>query len=256
MSFEGLLAELLVTSVFDGVKFHAVRVGVDVMVLGEHVADRVERCNNEEHHADDHLVVRYLALTEVSDVLSDIMSHLGSACWGTVVVLNHAIMELRGHSDDHVVKVGIEVAALRDVMAKGSIVVVASQQIVGVVGETRLVSGCFGELRGPHTLVGLLSLMHSHVRWPDAVVDLALAEVPFLEIVTLVFLMRRVQLRKVDHLLTELSLVEALVNEQVVLLMHGTVAALARAGEHLEASAKSKFDSVKLWLRVTLTWRV
>jgi len=147
-------------------------------------------------------------------------------------------MELRRHGDNHVIEVGVEVTTFRDIVTERSIVVVASQQVVGVVVETRLVSGSLGELRGPHTLVGLLGLMDGHVWGPDAVIDLALTEVPLLEVVTAVLLMSRVDLGEEDHLLLELALGETLVDEQVVLLMHGTVAALARAGEDLEAATE------------------
>jgi len=48
-----------------------------------------------------------------------------------------------------------------------------------------------------------------------------------------------VDLGQVDHLASQLDLGETFVNEQIVLLMHGTVAALASTGEHLEASSQS-----------------
>ena len=70
--------------------------------------------------------------------------------------------------------------------------------------------------------------------------DLTLSEVPLLEEVTAVLLMGWVDLGKVDHLLFELHLGETLVHQQIVLLVHGAVAALARAGEHLEAATQTK----------------
>ena len=44
---------------------------------------------------------------------------------------------------------------------------------------------------------------------------------------------------KEDHLLHELSLGETLLNEEIVLLMHGAVATLARSGEDLETTSQT-----------------
>ena len=81
--------------------------------------------------------------------------------------------------------------------------------------------------------------MHGHVGWPDSVVNLALSVVPLLEVVRAVLLVTGVHLGQHNHLLNKFLLGETFFNEQVVLLMHGAVAALAGAGEHLEASAQT-----------------
>ena len=47
-----------------------------------------------------------------------------------------------------------------------------------------------------------------------------------------------VDLGQVDHLASQLDLGETFVNEQIVLLMHGAVAALAGTGEDLETSSE------------------
>ena len=64
---------------------------------------------------------------------------------------------------------------------------------------------------------------------PNPIVDLALALIPFLEEVTTILLMGGVDLGQVLHLRLELALLETLVNKQIVLLVHGAMAALARA---------------------------
>ena len=117
---------------------------------------------------------------------------------------------------------------------------VAGKQVVWVVDQTGLMGTSLGELRRPHTHVGVLSLMDGLVRRPHPVVDLALALIPLLEEVTTVLLMGRVDLGKIDHLPLELHLGETLLDEQVILLMHGTVAALASTGEDLETAAESE----------------
>jgi len=98
-------------------------------------------------------------------------------------------------------------------------------------------STSLGKLGGPHSHVGVLSLMDSHIGRPDPVMDLTLSEVPFLEEVTAILLMRGMDLRKVHHLLLEFHLGETLLHEEIILLVHGSVAALAGSGEDLEAAS-------------------
>mmetsp|Transcript_30226 Transcript_30226/g.40176 ORF Transcript_30226/g.40176 Transcript_30226/m.40176 type:complete len:346 (-) Transcript_30226:171-1208(-) len=239
VGLEHLLTELFVATRLDGVELESVRVGVHVVGLGEQVRDRVERAHDGEHEADDDLLIGSLVLAEVRDVLSDIVGHLGRGGRSAILVFDHAVMELRGHGDDHVIVVRVEVATLGDIETEGRRVVVAGQQVVGVVDETGLVSARLGQLGRPHAHVGVLGLMDGHVGWPDSVVDLALAVIPLLEEVASVFLMGGVHLRQIHHLLLELHLPETLVHEQIVLLVHGTVAALAGTGEDLEATTES-----------------
>ena len=147
-------------------------------------------------------------------------------------------MELRGHGDDHVIVVWVEVTSLWHVKAEGRGVVVTGKQVVRIVRQAWLVSGGLGQIRRPHTLIGILRLMDGHVGSPDSVTDDALAVVPLLEVVTSVFLMSWVDLGEEDHLLHELTLSETFIDEQVVFLMDCTVAALACSAEHLETSAE------------------
>ena len=82
------------------------------------------------NHANNNLGVGYLALTKVGEVLGDVMSHLRSRRWGAILVLNHAVVQLRRHGNDHVIVVRVEVAAFGYIKTEGGIVVVTSQQIV------------------------------------------------------------------------------------------------------------------------------
>ena len=240
MGLEHLLTELLVATGLHCVALKSVRVSVDVMVLGEHVRDGQEGCNNSEHDADDDLLIAGLVLTKVRDVLSDVMGHLWGGRGGSIVVLDHTIVELWRHSDDHVIVVWVEVTTLRHIKTERRRVVVTGEKVVGVVDETRLVSTGLGQIGRPHTHVGVLGLMDSHIWRPDSVMDLTLAEVPFLEEVTAVLLMGGMDLGKVDHPLLELHLGETFSDKKIVLLVDGTVAALASTGEDLEATTETK----------------
>jgi hypothetical protein len=240
VGLEGLLSELLVSTVLDCVHFESVGVGVDEMVLGEDVRNGVEGTNDTEAHHNDHLGVGNLRLGQVRQVLSDIVGHLGGGGRYTVVVLNHTIVKLGRHGDNHVIVVGVEVTTLRNIVTERSCVMIAGEQIVGVVSKTDLMGGDLGELWGPYTLVGVLSLMDGHIGWPDSILDLTLTEVPFLEVVRTILLMSGMDLRKVDHLAHELTLGETFIDEEIILLMHGAVAALAGSGENLESSSQTK----------------
>jgi len=238
VGLEGLLTELLVATGLHSVEFQSVGVGVDEVILGEQVGHWVESGNDAESHHQHNLGVWHLGATQVADVLSDVVGHLWGRGWGAVVVLNHTVVQLWGHRDNHVIEVRVEVATLWHVQTEWWSVVVAGQQVVWVVGQTRLHVTCLRQLWWPDTLVGVLGLMDGHVWWPDSVVDLSLTEVPLLEVVRAVLLMTWVHLWQVDHLASQLDLGETFVNEQIVLLMHGTVAALAGSGENLETSSQ------------------
>ena len=116
---------------------------------------------------------------------------------------------------------------------------VTSEKIVWVVGHTWLHSTGLGELGWPHTHVSSLGLMDSEIWWPDSVMDLSLAVIPFLEVISSVLLMTWMHLWKVHHELLELHLFETFVHEEIVFLMHGTVATGAGSAEYLEASSQS-----------------
>ena len=70
--------------------------------------------------------------------------------------------------------------------------------------------------------------------------DDPLSEVPLVEVVTLVLLVRRVQLLQEDHLVHQLSLCKTLVHEQIVLLLDRSMTSLTHSCEHLEPSSQSR----------------
>jgi len=67
--------------------------------------------------------------------------------------------------------------------------------------------------------------------------DNTLAVVPLLEEVSGVFLMTWVQFGQEDHLVHQLSLLETLVHQNIVFLVHGTVATLTSSLENFESSS-------------------
>ncbi len=98
-------------------------------------------------------------------------------------------------------------------------------------------SVCLGELRRPHTIVGVLGLMNGEVGWPDSIMDNSLSEVPLLIVIASVLLMGGMDLGSKHHPVHELSLLETLVDQEIVFLMHGSVASLAGSLEDLESSS-------------------
>lgn len=155
------------------------------------------------------------------------MGHLRSGGWGSVIIFDCTVIELGGHGNNHMVKVGVEVTTLWDIKTKWWGIMVTCQQVVWVVDKTGLMGTSLGQLWWPNTLVSILGLMDSHVWWPDSVMDLALSEVPLLEVIRSILLMGRVDLGQEFHLLSEFDLIKTFLNEEIVLLMHSSVATLA-----------------------------
>ena len=87
---------------------------------------------------------------------------------------------------------------------------------------------------------GILGLMNGEVGWPDSVMDNTLSEIPLLEVVAAVLLVSGMDLGGKDHTVHKLTLLETLIDKKIVLLMHGSVAALARALEDLKSSTETK----------------
>ena len=83
-----------------------------------------------------------------------------------------------------------------------------------------------GKIGRPHTHISLFGLMDCHIWWPHSIVDNSLSKVPLLEEISSIFLMGWMDLWEKDHLVHQLSLLESLINDQIVLLMHSTVATL------------------------------
>ena len=135
--------------------------------------------------------------------------------------------------------VWVEVSSFWYIDTERSSVVVTSEKVIRIVGHTWLHSTGLGELRWPHTHVCSLGLMDSEIWWPDSVMDLSLAVIPFLEVISSVLLMTWMNLWKVHHELLELHLFETFVHKEIVFLMHGTVATGAGSAEYLEASSQS-----------------
>lgn len=60
MCLPHLLSELLVTSVLNCVDLESMRVAVDIMVLSEHVRDRVQCGHDSADHVDDDFGIWHL----------------------------------------------------------------------------------------------------------------------------------------------------------------------------------------------------
>ena len=84
-----------------------------------------------------------------------------------------------------------------------------------------------GKLRWPHTIVGVLCLMYCEVWCPHSIINDSLSVVPLLEVVSFVLLMSWVDFAREDHFVHQLSLLETLVHQEIVLGMHSSVTSLA-----------------------------
>lgn len=66
------------------------------------------------------------------DEVRDVIGHLWRGGWGAVFVVEHAVVELAGHADDHVVEVRVEGFAFGHVHPVGRFEVVAGHDVVDV----------------------------------------------------------------------------------------------------------------------------
>ena len=239
VGLKGLLSKLLVTTVLNCVDFKSVWVCVNIMILCEQIRNWVESSNNAKGHHKYNFCVRNFWMSEIWDVLCNVVSHLRSGGRSAIIVLNHTIMKLWGHSNNHVIKVRIEVTAFWYIKTKWWCIVITSEQVIWVVSKTRLMGTSFWKLWWPNTLISIFCLMDSHVWWPDSVMDLTLSKVPLLEVIWAVLLMTWMDLGQVNHLASEFNLSETFINKKIVLLMHSSVTTLTSSAENFETSSQS-----------------
>jgi len=234
---EHLFSELLIAAILHCVHLKPVRVCVHVMVLGEEVADWVESSNNESNHAYDNLCIGSLRCSYKLEVFGDIMSHLRCRGRHSVFILDHSIVQLWWHGYDHMVKVRVEISSLWHIMPKWRCIVITSKQVVGVVDETARMGSDLAQFWWPHSIICSFCLMNCKIGSPHSIVDLSLPVVPLLEVVSFVLLMGWMNSWREYHFVHEFSLLEALINEEIVFLVHSSVTALARSLEYLKSSS-------------------
>ena len=194
VSFEHLFSKFLIATVLDCVYFKSVGIGVDVMILCEKVTNGVESCHNTNNHETHYLGIRNLASWQEHKIFWDVMCHLRCTWWYSIVVFNHPIVQLWRHSNNHVIKIGIEESTFWNIMTERWVVMEPSQNVIGVVDETWRVWVHFGKIRRPYSLVSAFGLMYSEIRGPHSIMDNSLPEVPFLEEISLVFLVSWMEL--------------------------------------------------------------
>lgn len=91
------------------------------------------------------------------------------------------------------IEVGIEESAFWHIMSEGRVVMIPSQHVVGVIDQSWGVRIYLGEIGWPHSTVSVFSLMHGEIGRPYSIVDNSLPVVPFLEIISFVFLVSWVE---------------------------------------------------------------
>ena len=106
----------------------------------------------------------------------------------------------RLHTDDHVVKVRVEVLAFGHVDAVRGGVVVAREDVVDVVEASRAEAD-LGEVRGPGAAVHVLGVVLREVVGVDAIVDVPRTFLPLLVVVLLEVVVARRDREDVKHFL-------------------------------------------------------
>lgn len=189
-----LLKVVVIDSITNGVHFPSHGEQVSVIGSGFEVAEGPEQQKSGKNHIISHLFIRSAepdsSLHKI-DVVSHIVGHLRGGSRGAVVVVDHTVIELSGHADDHMVEIRVEMLAFGDIQAFGRLVMVAGQDIVNVV-ESAGTEFDLGEIGGPHPAVGVLGLFLGVIRRVDAVVNQTVTVFPFLVIVLFKVVMGRV----------------------------------------------------------------
>ena len=129
--------------------------------IGLEVAYREEEKASDEDHRLPHLLVISTparpSLQEEEEV-RDIVGHLRGRGRSAVLVVDESVVQLSGHTNDHVVEVRVEVLSLGHLETIGRLEVIASHDVIDVVDASRSHSD-LGEVDGPHSSVGILGLI-------------------------------------------------------------------------------------------------
>jgi len=125
------------------------------------VTDGEEEKAADEDHGLSHLLIVSSpsgpSLEEEEEV-GDVVGHLRSRSRGSVLIIDHSVVELSRHTNDHVIKVRIKVFSLGNFESIRRFEVIASHDVVDVV-DTSWSHSDFGEVNRPHTSVGVLALI-------------------------------------------------------------------------------------------------
>lgn len=130
----------VVDTVTDRVGFLSDGKEVSVESLGPEVSDGVDHDESGADDGEEELSVSEedtLSSLHVGDEVGHIIGHLGSGGSGVIVVVNHIVLELSGHTDDHVIEVGVEVLSFGDIDSGRRRVLVSGEDVVDVGDSTR-----------------------------------------------------------------------------------------------------------------------
>lgn len=127
------------------------------------------------------------SLHEVDEV-GDIIGHLGSRSWSTIIEINETIIELLGHTNNHVIEVWVEMFSLGDISSEWSLIVISGGDIVDIVNTTWSHSD-LGEIGWPNSSIGILGLILGEIWGIDVIGDNSISFIPLLVVVLFEVLM-------------------------------------------------------------------
>jgi hypothetical protein len=84
-------------------------------------------------------------------------------------------------------------------MSKWWIIMISCEQIIRIINHSWRMGISFWQFRWPNSTISIFSLMNCKIRSPDSIMNNTLTEVPFLEVVSLVFLMSWMNFRWENH---------------------------------------------------------
>lgn len=234
------LPVLVVQTISHSIHFRSVTQQVSVVGICLKIFEgHEEQTCSDNHPLPDLLVWSSESVTSLHkvDEVADVVSHLRSGGGSAVFVVDHAVLELSGHTNDHVVEVWVEGFALRDIHAIWWLEVVARHDVVDVVDASWSHSD-LAEVCGPDTSVGILCLILTVVRRIHPIVNVPISLIPFLEVVLLEVLVGWMDLEVLGNPCGQLKLLVSLVQQVIVLLGVHAMAVAAILGENLETYVK------------------
>lgn len=196
-----------------------------------------EETSSYNHPFSDSLIRLSVSCSSlhVHDEVADIECHLGSRGRGAIIIVKESVYQLTGHADDHMVKVGVEVFALRDVDAIRSLVMIASEDVIDVVNASRSKTD-LREISRPYSSIRVLSFIYGIIGRIYPIMDNPIPILPFLVVVLFEVMMGRVNAEHSHHV-GQFDLFISLVQKGIIFLVDHTMTVSTVTSEHLEPSS-------------------
>lgn len=172
----------------------------------------------------------------VVDEVSNIKGHLWGWSWSSIIIIDKSIIELFGHTYNHVVEVWVEMFSLWNISTIRSLIVITSWDIVDIVDTTWSHSN-FREISRPNSSISILSLILREIRSIDVIRDNSISFIPLLVVVLFEVLMGWVDGEVFRNNWGKFELFVGLIKQNIVLLIQHTMTISTISGKYHKSSS-------------------